>query len=241
CVGRLLPGGLLSRLAALARTLPPYPSSSADADNSSKAGPSRYIERGCSHPRESNCRPPEGAIATKFGLQFAPGITRGEGQYVAVMRKTAAAKPGKQGKPAKNAKVVKCDWVGDEVVCCEVQTSAGPLIKACPANLQADIHAIEASLRAIRSGVAVAAVKGRDLIPQADLALSRAFNRSAFPQIELSKEQALSFLRCEALQLPDAPRGFIAVTYEQLPIGFVKNLGSRANNLFPQTWRLRMS
>ncbi|MBR5034876.1 MAG: rRNA cytosine-C5-methyltransferase [Bacteroidales bacterium] len=179
-------------------------------------------------------------VATKYGLQFAPGITRGEGQYVALMRKTSSAKVGKLGKSAKPARSVKCDWVGGDMICCETQTSAGPIIKAYPVNLQADIRAIETSLRVIRSGVAAATVKGRDRIPTADLALSQAFNRNAFPQVELSKEQALQFLRCEAMQLLDAPKGFLTVTYEQLPIGFVKNLGSRANNLFPQAWRLRM-
>ena len=101
--------------------------------------------------------------------------------------------------------------------------------------------AIEASLRAIRSGVAVATVKGRDLIPQADLALSQAFRQDAFQQVELAKDQALQYLRCEALHLPDAPKGFHTVTCEDLPLGFVKNLGNRANNLFPQAWRLRMN
>ena len=84
-------------------------------------------------------------------------------------------------------------------------------------------------------------VKGRDLIPQTDLALSQAFRQDAFQQVELAKDQALQYLRCEVLQLPDAPKGFLTVTCEGLPLGFVKNLGNRANNLFPQAWRLRMN
>ena len=181
------------------------------------------------------------AVETKFGLQFAPGITRGEGQYVALMRKTSSAKSRPQSKSGKPTKSVKCEWVVGEMVCCEAQTSSGQIIKAYPFNLLADIRNIGSSLKVIRSGVAVASVKGRDLIPQADLALSQAFNREAFPQVELTKEQALQFLRCEAMQLPDAPKGFLTVTFEHLPLGFVKNLGSRANNLFPQAWRLKMS
>ena len=179
-------------------------------------------------------------IETKYGLQFAPGITRGEGQYVALMRKIIPAKTGKQGKPSKTARSIRCDWVVPGMNCYEVETSAGKILKAYPAAIESDIRNIESSLKVIRSGVAVASVKGRDLIPQADLALSQAFNRDALPQVELTKDQALQFLRCEALQLPSAPKGFINVTYEQLPIGFVKNLGSRANNLFPQAWRLRI-
>ncbi len=179
-------------------------------------------------------------IATRCGLQFAPGITRGEGQYVAVLRKTSSAKPS-SFKPAKPLRKVPCNWLQDGFDSFSVETSAGTLIKAYPQALVQDIRQFEERLKVLRSGVAVATVKGRDLIPQADLALSQAFRQDAFPQVELAKEQALQYLRCEALHLPDEPKGFLTVTCEGLPLGFVKNLGNRANNLFPQAWRLRMN
>ena len=37
----------------------------------------------------------------------------------------------------------------------------------------------------------------------------------------------------------DAPRGYVCVTYRGVPLGFVKNVGNRANNLYPQEWRIR--
>lgn len=180
-----------------------------------------------------------GVIKTEYGLQFAPGLVRGEGQYVALLRKTASSKPASftTSKPLRKA---SCDWIQAGMSCYAVDTSAGQMLKAYPANLESDIRFFESKLRTIRSGVAVASVKGRDLVPLADLALSQAFRRECMPDLELTAEQALDYLRTKPLQLPDAPRGFLAVTYEQLPIGFVKNLGSRANNLFPQAWRLRM-
>ena len=60
---------------------------------------------------------------------------------------------------------------------------------------------------------------------------------SPFP---LTYPQAISFLRREALVLPpDAPRGIIDVGYEGHVLGQVKNIGSRANNLYPKEWRIR--
>ena len=57
---------------------------------------------------------------------------------------------------------------------------------------------------------------------------------------ELSLEDALCYLRREALRLPDnTPRGFVLVTYHGHPLGFVKNLGDRANNLYPKPWAIR--
>ncbi len=61
-----------------------------------------------------------------------------------------------------------------------------------------------------------------------------------YPRAELTHEQALAYLRREAITLPaDAPTGYVIVTYLRHPLGFVKNLGSRANNLYPQEWRIR--
>lgn len=65
-------------------------------------------------------------------------------------------------------------------------------------------------------------------------------NRQIFPEKELSPSQAIAYLRREALQLPpDTPKGFVLLTYQNLPLGWVKNLGTRANNLYPQEWRIR--
>ena len=33
--------------------------------------------------------------------------------------------------------------------------------------------------------------------------------------------------------------GFVLLTYKDAPLGFVKNIGNRANNLYPQEWRIR--
>ena len=62
----------------------------------------------------------------------------------------------------------------------------------------------------------------------------------SLPQVELTYEQALQYLRREALTLPsDAPRGLLTVSYQGLPLGQVKNIGSRANNLYPKEWRIK--
>ena len=61
-----------------------------------------------------------------------------------------------------------------------------------------------------------------------------------FPQIELTYQDALKFLRGEALMLPpDTPRGLVEVTFQGHPLGTMKNIGSRANNLYPKPWRIK--
>ena len=54
------------------------------------------------------------------------------------------------------------------------------------------------------------------------------------------KKTALSYLHRDAIVLKDAPRGYVLIRYEGLPLGFVKNLGNRCNSLHPQSRRIRM-
>ena len=50
----------------------------------------------------------------------------------------------------------------------------------------------------------------------------------------------LDALGGEALQLPpDTPRGLVTVTFMGQALGQVKNIGTRANNLYPKEWRIR--
>ena len=61
-----------------------------------------------------------------------------------------------------------------------------------------------------------------------------------FPHIDLNYQEALKFLRGEALILPpDTPRGIVAVCFDGHPLGTMKNIGSRANNLYPKEWRIK--
>ncbi|MDR2473198.1 MAG: rRNA cytosine-C5-methyltransferase [Tannerella sp.] len=77
-------------------------------------------------------------------------------------------------------------------------------------------------------------------VPSAASVLSTAYDRNSMPAIDLSYDQAIKYLRREALILPtDVPKGYITVTYQGHPLGIVKNIGSRANNLYPIEWRIR--
>ena len=63
---------------------------------------------------------------------------------------------------------------------------------------------------------------------------------ATLPTAELDYAQAVSYLRGEALQLAeDTPRGEVTVCFHAHPLGPVKNIGNRANNLYPKPWRIK--
>ena len=58
--------------------------------------------------------------------------------------------------------------------------------------------------------------------------------------VELTYQQAIAYLRGETLVLPaDTPRGVVGVAFMGHPLGQVKNIGTRANNLYPKEWRIK--
>ena len=60
------------------------------------------------------------------------------------------------------------------------------------------------------------------------------------PKVDVDYATALKYLRGEALVLPaDTPRGIVTITYQGQPLGPAKNIGNRANNLYPKAWRIK--
>lgn len=126
--------------------------------------------------------------------RFIPGLTRGEGLFMAVMRKPNPDRPGLSTLPLPVR-----------------EGSKMPSRLKVPNTLK-----IVSTPLPHREGQG-----GGSLVP-------------------LSYPQAISYLRREALVLPaDTPRGIIAVSYEGHVLGYVKNVGNRANNLYPKEWRIK--
>lgn len=120
-------------------------------------------------------------------------------------------------------------------------SSVGTFIHAFPQAYSDELAALTQHLRIISAGIAVGEVKGKDLIPNHALAMCPFLLRpGAFATEEVSYELAIAYLRKEAITLSaTAPLGYILLTYRNVPLGFVKNIGNRANNLYPQEWRIR--
>lgn len=91
----------------------------------------------------------------------------------------------------------------------------------------------------IQPGVHAATVKGKDVIPTHQLILSDIWRKDSFPRCDVDYDTAIKYLQKEALTLPEGtPKGYVALFYSGHPLGIVKNLGNRSNNLLPKNWRI---
>ena len=97
-------------------------------------------------------------------------------------------------------------------------------------------------LKIMVHGVKQDTIKGKKIIPDHSLALAINGDRSSYPNVEIDYETAIKYLRHEAIMLSAvAPKGIVTLTYRGHAIGFANNLGNRANNLYPQEWRIKSS
>lgn len=141
--------------------------------------------------------------------RFIPGLTNGEGLFMAVLRKTG------DNENLNNPNDIRSDKI----------------VAEANKKLKVLVHGVKKNIE-----------KGKNIIPDHSLALSIVGNKGKFPAIEIDYSTSISYLRHEAIVLPpDSPKGIVTLQYRGVPIGFAKNLGSRANNLYPQGWRIKSS
>lgn len=204
---------------------------------------------------------PEGSgiIRTPMGgAQFVPGKVKGEGQFMALVRKpcdeeASFVASGRSGKGKKGGKDGKKNSVQFEKGCNYLPDSYkkilhGDMVKGYRESLYDRIRFVEENLKVVLSGIAIATKKGKDYIPHADFALQGVVADmvaagtlpAGMAAVEVGREDALKFLAKEPVVLPDAPLGYVLLVYGGLGLGFVKNLGNRTNNLLPMARRIRM-
>lgn len=186
-----------------------------------------------------------GVIRTECGYSLVPGFVRGEGQYCASLRKTADPEfvSGRSAKGADRQTKGQALPDGlDPLFRCKMRFALkGDLVTAVPETIAADAAMLRQSLHVIAAGCAVGELKGKVLVPDADMALSIMLAEDAYPRCEVDRQTALRYLHRDAIILDDAPRGYVLVCYGKHPLGFVKNLGNRCNSLHPQSRRIRMN
>ena len=177
--------------------------------------------------------------------RFIPGKTRGEGLFLTVLRKKGTQEINR--KAAKYAQKEHCNnnvhdlttqWLNGSFSC----ITEKDFLRAIPTTWTSLYNNVKSKLHILHAGVGLGTIKGKAVVPDASLALSTSLRADAFPTAELSYLDAIRFLRREPVELPqECPLGFVVVTYMGHPLGFEKNLGTRANNLYPQEWRIKSS
>ncbi|HOR10320.1 MAG TPA: rRNA cytosine-C5-methyltransferase [Bacteroidales bacterium] len=178
------------------------------------------------------------------GYGFYPGRVRGEGFFIAAIRKPVTPAQDERAPDGRKSAVKPSPEAFEKTISLaafdreRVVMHEGRIIAlAADAGL---FGFIEARLPVIKAGTMIGELKKNELIPAHDLSMSARQRQEAWTRHSLSREEALAFLRLEALNGSAMPEGRVLLTYRDVPLGFVKNLGNRVNNSYPRLWRIRM-
>lgn len=184
---------------------------------------------------------PNGGI----GYRFFPDRLRGEGFFISCLQKTGSISFGSQkisryekGNKSASYHQGLSGWA-DEHTNLRVRSRENELF-LFPADLEPALLELEQVLHLRKSGVRAGALMRDQFVPDHELVLSRYLSGSA-PRIELSRDEALRFLRKQEINPQGGGKGWFTVTHGGLPIGLIKHLGNRVNNYYPSSWRILMS
>jgi NOL1/NOP2/fmu family ribosome biogenesis protein len=182
---------------------------------------------------------------TDFGYRFYPHKTRGEGFFLTVLRKNSMTHSTQKSKrdDKKNIRFVTKSNVSTLSLKDPERWVIVPednLLKGYDKNRLNDFIYIKKQLKCMHSGLLLGEQKGKDFIPSTSIALSKKLDRESVEIAEVDYATAILFLRKEAIVLPASSKGYVLISYKGQALGWVKNLGNRTNNLYPQEWRIRM-
>ena len=176
-----------------------------------------------------------------YGYRFYPDRVKGEGLFVACLRKndgaafTAPRKKGMLERPARKDEERIAAWVrpGTSLFYFHHQER----IYGVPAELAADLPILQSSLYLKRAGAPLGKLSVKEFIPEHDLALSTVIS-PALPALALSREEALQYLRKDEWRPAVTHRGWMLVQYGGHNLGWIKALPGRINNYYPKEWRI---
>jgi 16S rRNA C967 or C1407 C5-methylase (RsmB/RsmF family)/NOL1/NOP2/fmu family ribosome biogenesis protein len=195
---------------------------------------------------ESNIETDEGQF---FGYRFFPHLVPGEGLFVTVLKRSEDAEvlePRrvkdfkhpflKSVSNAEAALIQSQVYLPENSIFYKLQESVFWL----NSNFRQHFEFLSRYLNIKYVGVELGQFSKNQLIPSHEWAMSF-FPKTGFPTFDLDIKQALQFLRREEFSpSEDLPEGWILITYANLPLGWIKNLGNRINNYYPKEWRIRM-
>ena len=174
--------------------------------------------------------------------RFMPHQHCCEGLFAAVLKKPEgnAGVLLRSEKTTKNKRIVKDDiiYISDNDI---LEERIGDRIFAIPTEVNYIYQILnKRNFNILSAGVEIAKMKNNSVIPSSRQVVSINFKPDLLPVVDLDYDQSLLFLKGNPviLQANISP-GYVAVSYLGHPVGLMKNIGPRANNLYPPEWKIK--
>lgn len=159
--------------------------------------------------------------------RFFPHKTKGEGFFLAALRKAdGEAEEIRFKNKNKKEKGKTAPAIPKAVKSFLSDTSSfspewsGSILRMLPESVRGAYPLLREHLRILSAGICIGEAKGKDFIPAEELALSTALRPDAFPVADLDWDDAIRYLKKEALLLPaGTEKGYVLVRHKNFPLG----------------------
>ena len=191
-------------------------------------------------PATWNITPTESPLHHAKGFRFYPDKLKGEGFFVTVFQKQSTVSKGyydsdfKWNLISKQEQAVLSahfDLPQNYIFITHQNT-----MLTIPALFEHAIKGLLKNLYVKKLGIDLGEIKGKDLIPAHALAMSN-WSYLPYDRIHVDHITALQYLRRADLVL-HGNKGWQAVCYQNIPLGWAKLLPNRTNNYYPTEWRI---
>jgi NOL1/NOP2/fmu family ribosome biogenesis protein len=182
----------------------------------------------------------ESPLHNAIGYRFYPDKIKGEGFFLAVFKKETASNYSYYDSNFETTAITKKE--------AEILNSHFALpdnyyyinhqenIIALAIEFKDAYNTLLKNLYVKKMGLAIGTLKGADLIPAHALAMST-WGHLPFASMEVDEATALQYLRRADLNLPGG-KGWHALQYKNIRLGWAKLLPNRSNNYYPNEWRI---
>jgi 16S rRNA C967 or C1407 C5-methylase (RsmB/RsmF family)/NOL1/NOP2/fmu family ribosome biogenesis protein len=171
-----------------------------------------------------------------IGYYFLPNKVDGSGLFMAVLQKKGLPfEPKQQASSKSNTSFSEWLKTDDSINIIEKNDR----FFLFPLAFTPQILQLSQALYVTYLGIEIGQLKGKELIPSHQLALSNHI-KDDFQYISVDKENALKYLKRLHFEPQESPDylGWALVKYENINLGWVKLIQGRINNYFPLNWRI---
>jgi 16S rRNA C967 or C1407 C5-methylase (RsmB/RsmF family)/NOL1/NOP2/fmu family ribosome biogenesis protein len=181
-------------------------------------------------------------VDTGLGYRFYPYLTKSEGFFCAVLKRKGISEGNHH---RKNKKLAFDEITKKEFEPLKDKVNLQPFhrifrfqneFKLVNSSLFDFMNSYGTNVYFKKTGTTLGEFKHQDFLPHHEFAQSIYLN-DPVSEIELTKEQAISFLKKENLSL-EAKKGICLMTYKDQGLGWAKVLDKRINNYLPKEFRI---
>jgi len=173
------------------------------------------------------------------GYRFYPNRIQGEGFFCAVLKKKVESQSHAHSSPNQtHVKLLSPElsrWVNSEFEWISYQKENEVYVQL--EELWDNINGLDAVLKLRKKSLRLGNLIRDELIPDHELAVSASINNDC-NQLDLTRDQAISYLKREELNGMVGASGWYWITYNGTGLGWAKMAGGKFKNHYPMNWRI---